>query len=263
MCGMNESDKVKGQYATAEKLNIRIGLHQKYSTNKEGFGNWIYRQYSFKEGDRILELGCGTGDMWINRVNQLPKGASLTLTDFSAGMLESARAALPNTENLSFLQADIQSIPFKDNQFDVVIANMMLYHVPDLHKGLSEVQRVLKPGGTFYCATYGENGIAEYVCALLSAIEMQKAHKLFTLQNGEEILNKYFNAVQCLDYDDALMVSDVSDIISYMESMTDMVPIDEQQLHTLKSVLESRKINGFVRIPKEYGMFVCKNSSLT
>ena len=58
---------------------------------------------------------------------------------------------------------------FKDNSFDIVIANMMLYHVPDIHKGLSEVRRVLKSDGAFYCATYGENGIVEYISSLLES----------------------------------------------------------------------------------------------
>ena len=69
-------------------------------------------------------------------------------------------AALPNTE---YRVIDIQDIPYAEGEFDAVIANMMLYHVPDLNRGLSEVRRVLKKDGTFYCATYGEHGIVEYL----------------------------------------------------------------------------------------------------
>ena len=79
----------------------------------------------------------------------------------------SARANAGTRKNVSFRQVDIQDIPYPDDSFDVVIANMMLYHVPDLRKGLTEVRRVLKPGGSFYCATTGTHGIAEYVQELL------------------------------------------------------------------------------------------------
>ena len=61
----------------------------------------------------------------------------------------------------------------------------MLYHVPDIDKGLAEVQRVLKRGGLFYCATYGEHGIVEYLSKILSAYGVEdNINKNFTLQNG-------------------------------------------------------------------------------
>ena len=80
------------------------------------------------------------------------------LSDLSAGMLEFAKQNVTG-ENVRHIVIDIQDIPFPADSFDLVIANMMLDHVPDLPKALREVQRVLRPGGTFVCATYGEHGI--------------------------------------------------------------------------------------------------------
>ena len=48
-----------------------------------------------------------------------------------------------------------------NNTFEIVIANSMLYHVPEIDKALSEVRRVLKKDGVFYAATSGENGIMD------------------------------------------------------------------------------------------------------
>ena len=145
---LNSEHSVREQYGNAEKLNIRIALHQRYSTNQQPFAEWIYRQYELKENQRILEVGCGDGSMWQTADRMLPSGTTLLLTDFSAGMLETARKNVKG-EKVSFLQADIQALPFPDDAFDIVIGNMMLYHVPDLHKGLMEVRRVLKKGGLF------------------------------------------------------------------------------------------------------------------
>lgn len=64
MNAINNSDTVKEQYKNSANLNTRISIHSKYSTNKMGFGNWIVSNYEIKKGMRILELGCGTGDMW-------------------------------------------------------------------------------------------------------------------------------------------------------------------------------------------------------
>ncbi len=67
MSKINNLLNVKQQYATANNLYTRISIHDKYSTNKMGFGNWIVSNYKIDKGMKVLELGCGTGDMWKNR----------------------------------------------------------------------------------------------------------------------------------------------------------------------------------------------------
>ena len=67
MSNWNDAEVVKQQYATETNLNIRIAIHEKYSTNKMGFGNWIFSNYEISDGMKVLELGCGTGDMWKDK----------------------------------------------------------------------------------------------------------------------------------------------------------------------------------------------------
>ena len=152
-------DTVREQYATADKLNTRISLHEKYSVNKQGFGPWIAAHYAFPEGARVLEAGCGTGSMWAGQDALIMRCSKLILTDLNEGMVTKAKAALGERQELEYRTADIRSIPCPDRSLDAVIANMMLYHVPDIDKALREVCRVLKKDGTFYAATYGENGM--------------------------------------------------------------------------------------------------------
>ena len=82
---MNNTNAVKQQYATAANLSTRISIHDKYSTNKLGFGNWIFSNYTLCGGMKILELGCGTVDMWKSRVfsnvQKLDYVDSLAVTD--------------------------------------------------------------------------------------------------------------------------------------------------------------------------------------
>ncbi len=51
---LNDTNIVKKQYENASKLNIRISIHEKYSTNKLGFGNWIFSNYRIENGMKIL-----------------------------------------------------------------------------------------------------------------------------------------------------------------------------------------------------------------
>lgn len=257
----NNSEVVKEQYKDSSNLNIRISIHSKYSINKIGFGNWIVSNYDIGEGMRILELGCGTGDMWKEHINLLDTVAEIILTDLSEGMLNSAKEMLGENEHISYKVVDIQNIPFEDNSFDIVIANMMLYHVPDIDKGLSEVKRVLKDDGTFYCATYGENGIVEYISSLLKEYNVEgKLNKIFTLQNGKRILSKQFADIVRLDYEDALEVTSVDDMVDYIYSLSSMSNLTNIERTELKQILENNMVDGILHVPKEYGMFICKNA---
>lgn len=249
------SDKavVSGQYATAARLETRIGIHEKYSRNKQPFGEWVTGYYALQPGDRVLELGCGTGSMW--RGATLPENCRVTLTDFSAGMLETAR------ENAAHLAADYavvdaQDIPFSDAAFDVVIANMMLYHVPDIGMALREIRRVLKPGGRFIAATFGENGVVQAVAQMLGM--RFDANLRFTLQNGGEQLQAVFSDVQRNDREDALKVTDLADLIAYLRSMQQMTVLADVPDGTLLTAFRRHMKDGVLTLPKEYGVFICR-----
>ena len=157
----NDSAAVKEQYATSKGLDTRITFHDRYSTNKLGYSPWLISNYDIREGMKVLELGCGTGTLWLGHDELIAKCDKLVLTDLSEGMLEKAKGNLGEKDNVEYRIEDIQNLSFDDEVFDVVIANAMLYHVPDLNKALSEVRRVLKKGGVFYCATFGENNFVD------------------------------------------------------------------------------------------------------
>lgn len=254
---INDATDVKQQYATSDNLNTRISIHDKYSTNKTGFGNWIVSNYKIDKGADVLEIGCGTGDMWKNREALIGGCSKLILSDFSEGMLLSAKDNIGNHDNIEYRVLDIQEIPYGDDTFDVVIANMMLYHVPDIDKGLAEVRRVLRKDGHFYCATYGEHGIIEYLSKILFAYGVEdNINKNFTLQNGYSILSKVFSKVEKIEYIDSLAVTNMDDMVDYIYSLSGMVSLSSVPRQEIKDILKNNTTNNILNVPKEYGMFI-------
>ena len=206
--------------------------------------------------DTATELGCGTGDMWKDKEAMIASCSKLVLSDFSAGMVKVSKETVGIHDNVEYQVIDIQDIPFGDETFDIVIANMMLYHVPDLHRALTEVRRVLKKGGKFYCATYGEHGITEYLTTLFSEYGVEDSiNKNFTLQNGYEILGKVFSKVEKLEYVDSLQVREVDDMVEYIYSLSSMMPLRNVPKQDVKNMLLQHTSNGILHVPKEYGMF--------
>lgn len=254
---INDTSVVKQQYETANNLNTRISIHDKYSTNQMGFRNWIVSNYKIEEGAEVLEIGCGTGDMWKNRESLIGRCSKLVLSDFSEGMLSTAKDNVGNFDNMEYRALDIQKIPYEDKTFDVVIANMMLYHVADLDKGLAEVRRVLKREGHFYCATYGEHGIIEYLSKILFTYGVEdNVNKNFTLQNGNEILSRFFQKVEKLEYKDSLAVTNIDDMVEYIYSCSGMVSLNGVPKQVIKDILIKNMTGGILNVPKEYGMFI-------
>lgn len=250
---LTDASTLNTQYATSARLETRISIHDKYSRNRQGFGPWIVSHYDLQPGMRILELGCGNGSMWQGVT--LPAGCQLLLTDASAGMLEAARA---NTAHLQadYAQVDAQAIPHADGAFDAVIANMMLYHVPDIPRAVAEIRRVLRPGGWFCAATFGEHGVTEAVLDMLKL--PAEANHRFTLQNGEVQLRTAFAQVTRLDYLDALDVTDLADLIAYLRSMQQMSVLADVPDEALLAAFRPRMQGGVLPLPKEYGLFLCR-----
>ena len=254
---INETEKVKEQYGKADGLNTRISIHEKYSTNKMGISNWNFTVYKIEKGMKVLELGCGTGSMWIEHRDVIEKCSELVLSDFSEVMLENTRNNLGAAPNITYKVIDIQDIPYEDNYFDVVIANYMLYHVPDINKALSEVSRVLKKGGHFYAGTVGEKGIMETIGEWLGLGKIYV--NTFSLDNGGEMLDKHFSEVKIERYKDSLEVTNLDDLMDYIYSGITFKNACTLSKEEVRRVLEEHVEGGILRLPKDPGMFVSVN----
>lgn len=133
---------------------------------------------------------------------------------------------------------------------------MVLHHIDNLAIALSEVHRVLKRNGTFFCATSGENNIVNYLERIFFS-ESKRDNK-FTLQNGKELLINYFSKVEKKNYEDHLKINDLSALLQYIYSLGDMSKLSTLNEMEILKKLESLKINGYIKIPKEYGLFIAK-----
>lgn len=259
----NEETNIIEQYKNAKNLNDRISLHEKYSTNKQGWFNWLFYQIDFSKVNRLLELGCGNGKLWQENKIDL-RNREIFLSDISEGMVEEVRNKLGSDFNC--IVADAEKIPFKDSYFDTIIANHVLFYLNDLNLGLKEIDRVLKSDGILYCSTYGKNHmkeITEIVQNFDSRISLSNhsLYDIFGLENGESILKEYFFNVKRMDYQDSLEITESKPLIDYIMSCHgNQNEILGPRLNEFKEYIEELlKNNGKIVVTKQAGLFVCKN----
>jgi SAM-dependent methyltransferase len=114
----------------------------------------------YPEGSRVLEAGCGVGAQTVILAGNSP-GARLTSVDISEASLREAarRVAAAGFANVAFRQADLYSLPFDDASFDHVFVCFVLEHLRDPAAVLSELRRVLSPGGSL-TVIEGDHGSA-------------------------------------------------------------------------------------------------------
>lgn len=248
------------QYRDSSNLDARAAIHQRFSTNPYGWFHWVFdRLVSLPENARILELGCGPGYLWKECAQPIPASWKITLSDLSPGMLDAAwRNLVVTGRNFKFEQIDAQEIPYPDKTFDAVIANHMLYHVPDRKKALSEMQRVLKTGGRLFAGTLGRNHMREMWDQLerVATITRETITSAFTLENGTAQLQEFFPHVDVFRYEDNLRVTDVSALMAYVRSMTSTAEFQEEQFRSIeREFVDVMKKNGEIFITKDSGMF--------
>jgi len=113
------------------------------------------KQLKLSEKDRLLDAGCGSG-LFTHLATRT--GAEVIGVDLAQGLLDLARLRNPQ---ISFLQEDLETLPFKDNSFDIVAGFNSYQYADSFGKALKEARRVLKPGGRFLIGIWDKSHMSD------------------------------------------------------------------------------------------------------
>jgi SAM-dependent methyltransferase len=248
------------QYRDSSNLDARVNLHRLFGTNPYGWHLWIFDHFALTSRCQVLELGCGPAYLWQENLDRIPAGWEITLSDISSGMLEDARRKLCSHPRFRFQVIDAQSIPFGEASFDAVIANHMLYHVPDRQKALREIHRILKPAGSFFASTVGEKHLVE-VGVLIRKFDpgfvpVGQMVNSFTLENGSAQLSDLFTDLKVFHYPNALEVTEVFPLVDYIFSGRTSIPVIKRAAFRQFVAEEMQVRGGVIHITIDAGLFV-------
>lgn len=253
------------QYRDAGNLDARARLHRKYG--RGDWMDWVAGHLPWRDGLRVLDVGCGPGWLWEAAARRRPCVAlELTLADLSAGMVDEAlgRARQVAGWRVRGQCADAMALPFADGAFDVVVASHMLYHLPVPARGVAEIARVLAPGGTALIATNGRNNMAE-LFELRGVVwpgePVDPVSWRFGLEDAGPMLAAAFGEVTLATYDDDLVVTNPADVVAYLTSSPPASDATADQLERLGQATRDRFAQGAGQmiIHKDVGLFLCRS----
>lgn len=253
----------KNQYRDSSNLDARAALHRQFSTAVSDWQPWVFELLRLEPGMRVLECGCGPGWLWRQNVDLIPADCHITLTDLSPGMVAEAEVALAESgHRFDFQPANIQALEFADGTFDVVVANHMLYHVPDPGLALGEFRRVLRPDGVALIATNAPGHMHQLneVVSEVFGPQTLGLNSAFAIDNGEAMLRGHFGAIIWHSYINALAVDDVDAVVTYATSIPPAQHATHDQRRVLADAVRRRMTEGggSMRIDTRTGAFVCR-----
>jgi len=121
------------------------GTYERFAARLAPVQDELVRELAIAEGDEVLDLATGTGEVAV-RAAKL--GAKVSALDIAAPMLEKAKAnAAAAGAEIAFTLGDVEYLPHEDASFDVVVSNFGLIFAPDHANVAAELARVVRPGG--------------------------------------------------------------------------------------------------------------------
>ena len=203
---------VARQYATEKNLEARRSLYAD-ATGPDP------REIAFEAvteiaPKRVLEVGGGPGELAARIRGELR--CDVVMIDISPRMVE-----LAVERGVDARVGDVQSLPFEDACFDCAVAAWMLFHLTDIDAGIAELARVLRPKGRLVATTNSIDHLTE-----LREIAGTAAWKrVFTRENGAEIIGRHYGRVERRDADGWVTIHDRSTVEAFVASLdTDEPP---------------------------------------
>jgi ubiquinone/menaquinone biosynthesis C-methylase UbiE len=204
---LDEDDFVREQYRSTAKLETRASVW-----HPDAQGRWpqdvALSALAVVKPTRLLEVGSGTGAFAVRCSREL--SCKVVALDSSPEMVAATEAA-----GVEAMLGDVQSLPFPDGSFDAAVAAWMLYHVADLDRAISELARVLRPGGRLIAITNGREHLAE----LWEMVGAEKFKSSFSRENGGEQLQRHFASVERQDVETRAVFQDRHAAASYLATL--------------------------------------------
>ena len=242
------------QYGDDRNLAARQSIYR-YRRGREGrnFYDVVVDLAGLRGDEVVVDVGCGNGQ-YLRTLGMRSHRGAVAGFDLSAGMAKAASGWGPAAAG------DAQALPVRTACADVVLCPHMLYHVPDQAAAVSEMRRVLRPGGRAVVVTNSVEHFRQVddLVASLTGTRPLRLMLAYTMEEGEPVLRTAFDHVERHDFAGALDVPDAQAVVDYVASVREVFELDDAGLEAFgREVQAVIDRDGVFEITTASGAFVC------
>jgi ubiquinone/menaquinone biosynthesis C-methylase UbiE len=254
-------------YHDTNKIDLRNEIQEEYRSDAVAWPVWVFSSLHLPENSHVLEIGCGTGEFWQENATHLPESWKTFISDYALNLVQKAKTNLSSIHRgTSFFNLDGLALPFRKASVDAVLAIGLLDLVPDLTQVLSEAWRVLKPSGQLIATAGGPGHLKELEDLLRPYLPPGVVETLggneerFGLENGEEVLARFFVNVSRHNYSDQLVFTELEPILDYVlseQAIAWSIPLSHLG-DFVQRIKHSLSQNGKITVTVRKGLFVAR-----
>lgn len=239
---------------------------------------WALELVPLRPSALVLDAGCGWGRFTWPLIEEFGVASSnVTCSDSSLGMLLSAKQEAERRRHQpNFVAADIQALPFTARYYDGVMANHVLYHLPDIPAGVGELARVVKEDGWLLATTNSDDvrvPVLDFHYAALDKLGIDyvsEVHSPFSMENGKQILGSGFRSIDAIYFEDETQYYSADEFLTSYKTigryrnLLVREDIDAERKRKLPILVHQQaedviREHGVLRCPVRMGAFVCKD----
>ncbi|QSO51262.1 class I SAM-dependent methyltransferase [Alicyclobacillus curvatus] len=236
-------------------------LVEKYTPDIHGARRKLLAWSGIESGMKVLELGCGAGALTLDDglCELVGEKGQIVATDPSPGMLCRATSKLERrqVDNVQFLQASAERLPFGDNTFDAVTGSLFL-HFTDVPKALTEIHRVLKPGG-FFTTLYSldiarEDFLVDWFQPLFQRGLVATSKTTMPVQDTvPNLAPSWFSTFECFTEEWRVDVRSVEDVVRFLVQAGTMAELNELPWQARNDLFDELLTRGH-QVKDQYGV---------
>lgn len=211
-----------------QQANFRYGLYERYGTSRQRWHEWLFDRLLLKPGMRVLDVGCGHGNVWHSSWRRIPAGCRIILLDkeikglqYMHGIYQERQKELAEGAGLSLLCEDAEKWECPEADYDLILAGHLWSYIQDRERLLGRLHRGLAKGGrlistfTAQISVQDVNRILEPVLGR-KVLEPYEERKQAYITRMEELFAKEFSRVSRMSFHNSLRIGYPEELFRYL-----------------------------------------------